>query len=116
MSFSLQKYVTAVGRVPFDDWLASLAPPVRVRVYANLARLEAGNFGNVCPLTDADGVLELRMCFGPGYRAYFGRDGDTLVILLCGGFKKTQSRDISRAVSLWQDYKIRKETDNGSDS
>ena len=64
--------------------MLSLSSVMRARVYANLARIEAGNFGNVKPLSAADGLLELRMFFGPGYRAYLGRDGDALVILLCG--------------------------------
>lgn len=114
MNFTLQKYILPSGRIPFDEWLASLAMPTRVRVYANLARIEAGNLGNVCALANADGVMKLRMFFGPGYRAYLGRDGNTLVILLCGGDKKTQTRDIARAITLWQEYKTRKETENGS--
>ena len=114
MAFTLQKFVLASGRIPFDDWLASLSPVIRARVYANLARLEAGNLGNVKPLADADGVLELRMFFGPGYRAYLGRDGTSLVILLCGGDKSSQTRDVARAKSFWQDYKTRKAADHGS--
>ena len=114
MAFTLQKYVLASGRIPFDVWLASLSPVIRARVYANLARLEAGNLGNVKPLADADGVLELRMFFGPGYRAYLGRDGASLVILLCGGDKDSQTRDVARAKSFWHDYKTRKAADNGS--
>ena len=116
MNFTLQKYILASGRVPFDEWIASLAAPMRARVYANLARIEAGNLGNVCALTNADGVMELRLFFGPGYRVYLGRDGNTLIILLCGGDKKTQTRDISRAVAFWHEYNTRKETENGSDN
>lgn len=109
MNITVQKYVSESGRIPFDEWVSTLSSIMRARVYANLARIEAGNFGNVKPLSDADGLLELRMFFGPGYRAYLGRDGDTLVILLCGGDKGSQRRDINRAVSLWRDYKRRKE-------
>lgn len=114
MSFTLQKYVLRSGRVPFDDWITSLSSVMRARVYANLARIESGNLCNVKPLADADGVMELRMFFGPGYRVYLGRDGSSLVILLCGGDKKTQPQDVSRAAALWREYKIRKVSENGS--
>ena len=68
-----------------------------------MARLGKGNFSNVKPV--GEGVLELRIDFGPGYRVYFGRDGKTLVILLTGGTKKRQQRDIDAAHAYWQDYK-----------
>ena len=72
------------------------------------ARLEQGNFSNVKPV--GEGVLENKIDFGPGYRVYFGRDGDTLIILLCGGTKKRQQRDIERAIAYWRDYKQGKRT------
>ena len=108
MNIVLQKYGAKSGRIPFDEWIVGLSSVMRARVYANLARIEAGNLGNVKPIVDADGIMELRLFFGPGYRVYMGLDGETLVILLCGGDKKTQRRDIAKAVAFWNDYKSRK--------
>ena len=71
-----------------------------------LARLEQGNLSNVNPV--GEGVLEYRVDWGPGYWVYFGRDGDVLVILLTGGTKKRQQRDIDTARTLWGDYKRRR--------
>jgi putative addiction module killer protein len=75
----------------------------RARVATALARIEQGNFSNIKPV--GQGVLEYRIDFGPGYRVYLGRDGDILVILLKGGTKKRQQRDIRTAVDLWRTYK-----------
>ena len=71
-----------------------------------LARLEQGNTSNAKSV--GEGVLEYRINWGPGYRVYFGRDGETLVILLTGGTKQRQQRDIERAKELWADYKRRR--------
>ena len=71
-----------------------------------IARLEQGNLSNVKGV--GEGVLEYRINFGPGYRVYFGRDGETLVILLTGGTKKRQQRDIQAAIGLWADYRRRR--------
>ena len=84
-----------------------IATAARVSVY--VARLEAGNFGNFKPVHGAGGLFELTMDFGPGYRAYCGRDGQSLILLLCGGDKSTQRRDIAAAKRLWSEYKTRKE-------
>lgn len=78
----------------------------RAKIARAVARMEQGNLSNV--KTVGEGVLEYRVDFGPGYRIYFGRDGDTLVILLTGGTKKRQQRDIVAARLLWQDYKERR--------
>jgi putative addiction module killer protein len=69
-------------------------------------RLEQGNLSNVKPV--GEGVLEHRIDWGPGYRVYLGRDGAVLVILLTGGSKKRQQRDIDTAKALWADYKRRR--------
>lgn len=74
-----------------------------------LARLEGGNLSNT--KTVGSGVLEYRIDYGPGYRVYFGRDGETLVILLAGGTKQRQQRDIADAQARWLDYKRRKRGD-----
>ena len=111
MIFTLRIYQQDYGNMPFDQWLSGLSPVFRARVYANLARVEAGNWGNVKSIEgmDSDGLYELRMFFGPGFRAYFGRDGAELILLLCGGDKKSQRRDIAKAKTLWKEYKSRKE-------
>ena len=74
----------------------------RRRILSRLLRVEQGNYGDYKALKD--GVFELRFSFGSGYRVYFGEDGDTIVVLLCGGDKRTQSRDIAQAKAYWQEY------------
>ena len=102
----IRYYVAADGRQPFAEWFAGLEPVTRAKVAHAVARMEQGNLSNVKPV--GGGVLEYRIDFGPGYRVYFGRDGETLVILLTGGSKKRQQRDIEEAHVCWQDYKRRK--------
>jgi putative addiction module killer protein len=103
MAFEIRRYRTDAGGEPFTDWLAELADrQARARVLARLERLETGNFGDVKFLRG--GVSELRIDWGPGYRVYFGRDGRTVVVLLCGGDKRKQDADIRKAVELWQEY------------
>ncbi len=101
----IRYYVAADGRQPFAEWFADLEPVTRARITRAIARMEQGNLSNVKPV--GGGVLEVRIDFGPGYRVYFGRDGETLVILLTGGSKKRQQRDIEAAAAFWQDYKRR---------
>lgn len=100
-------YVTDEGKAPFDDWFNKLDTPAALKVRTALARIEAGNLGDVKPV--GQGVSERRITFGAGYRIYFGQDGDRLVILLCGGTKKRQSNDIEQAKAFWGDYKSRKQ-------
>ena len=83
-------------------------PTAASKVTTALYRLEQGNFSNVQSV--GGGVFEYKIDFGPGYRIYFGQDGNTLVILLCGGTKKTQQKDIDRAKDFWQEYKARKKS------
>jgi putative addiction module killer protein len=99
----IRYYIEAGGQAPFADWFADLEAVARAKVTRALARLEQGNFSNVKSV--GEGVLEFRIDFGPGYRVYFGRDGETLVVLLTGGTKKRQQRDIDAAHAYWQDYK-----------
>ena len=99
-------YVTEEGKAPFDDWFDKLDTVAALKVRTALARIETGNFGDVKPI--GQGVSERRITFGPGYRVYFGKDGDKIVILLCGGTKKRQSKDIEQAKAFWDDYKNRK--------
>lgn len=102
----IREYQTAGGRKPFAKWLKRLRDRQAVRaIAARLTRLEAGNRGDWKPV--GAGVFELRIDTGPGYRVYCGQDGETLVLLLCGGDKSTQSTDIRHAHDYWQDYKAR---------
>jgi putative addiction module killer protein len=102
----LRYYFARDGRSPFEGWFASLDPAARAKVTVAIARLEQGNLSNVKGV--GEGVLEYRINFGPGYRVYFGRDGEVLVILLTGGTKKRQQRDIDAAIEMWADYRRRR--------
>jgi putative addiction module killer protein len=102
----LVTYETEDGRIPFQKWFDGLDAVAATKVYVSLARLEAGNTSNLKSV--GEGVLEQRIDFGPGYRVYLGRDGDTLIILLAGGTKQRQQRDIDDAITRWHDYKTRK--------
>jgi len=99
----IRYYVASDGQQPFATWFADLESVARAKVTRAIVGLEQGNFSNVKSV--GEGVFEYRIDFGPGYRVYFGRDGAALVILLTGGTKKRQQRDIDAAHSYWQDYK-----------
>jgi putative addiction module killer protein len=87
----------------FAEWLDSLSDlPGRARIQARIERLAAGNPGDVAPV--GEGVSELRISYGPGYRVYFKRRGQALVILLAGGDKNSQARDIKTALRLARDF------------
>jgi putative addiction module killer protein len=99
----IRYYVAVDGHQPFAEWLAGLGPVTRAKVVRVIARMEQGNLANVKSV--GEGVLEYKIDFGPGYRVYFARSGATLLILLTGGTKKRQQRDIDAAIFYWQDYK-----------
>lgn len=104
----LRHYVTADGRDLFGVWLKRLRDAkARARIEVRLGRLERGLFGDCRPV--GEGVSELRIDHGPGYRVYFCRDGDAIVILLCAGDKRTQARDIRDAIDFRKDYDNRKD-------
>ena len=102
----IRYYVDVGGDAPFAEWFAELEPVAGARIARAIARMEQGNFSNTKGV--GEGVLEYKIDFGPGYRVYFGRDGDTIVILLTGGTKKRQQRDIDTAKAYWRDYKLSK--------
>jgi putative addiction module killer protein len=102
----LRQYIDRQGRNSFDRWFDKLDDNTQARITVALDRLEHGNFSAAKGV--GTGLLELRLDFGPGYRVYFGKDGDMLVILLGGGSKKRQQADIADAQVLWQEYKRRK--------
>ena len=92
------------GQVPFEEWLDDLKDKVATaRILARLARVRLGNLGDC--MSVGEGVSELRVDYGPGYRVYFGQKGRTLVVLLCGGDKRTQDRDIRLAKLYWREFK-----------
>jgi putative addiction module killer protein len=103
---TVQQYVDAVGRCPFDRWFADLHAPAALKVRTALARLESGNTSAL--KAAGHGVHEVRIDFGPGYRVYVGIDGATLVILLGGSSKARQSAAIADAKLRWDDYRRRK--------
>lgn len=93
------------GECPFKNWEQKLEAPARGAIRIRINRLRLGNFGDCKAVKGAAGLHELRLHLGPGYRIYFGKAKSTLVILLCGGDKGTQERDISKAKEYWQLYK-----------
>jgi len=109
-TWDVREYAASDGRYPFTVWVKSL-PDVRMRarVAARINRLRLGNFGDAKPV--GDGVMELRIHAGKGVRVYFGRIGKRMVLILAGGDKSTQRRDIERAREYWQDYRRRNESE-----
>ena len=100
------RYLTSSGVNVVDEWLEQLADErAAAKIVMRLDRLERGNFGDCKPLRE--GVWELRIDWGPGYRVYYGVIGRTCVLLLCGGDKRKQSSDIDRAVAYFSDFKRR---------
>ena len=100
------EYLDARGRTPYAAWFDNLNANAAAKVAAALYRLEAGNFSNVKGV--GEGVFERKIDFGPGYRLYFGKSGETIVILLGGSGKQRQQEAIAAAQERWADYKRRK--------
>lgn len=98
----LCEYETEGGRSPFAEWFEALEAQAAAKITTALTRLEQGNTSNVRGV--GSGVFEMKIDFGPGYRVYFGKDGDQIVVLLGGGTKTRQQRDIERTQQCWQDY------------
>ncbi|MCL4828443.1 MAG: type II toxin-antitoxin system RelE/ParE family toxin [Caldilinea sp.] len=103
LGIEVLEYLTEDGRNLFRTWLEALRDAeARARIRVRINRIRLGNFGDSKSV--GGGVSELRIPYGPGYRVYFGRQGNRVVILLCGGDKRTQARDIETARVAWQDY------------
>jgi putative addiction module killer protein len=102
----VEQYVDAEGKNPFADWFNGLDPIAAAKITVVVEKLADGKFSNVEPT--GGGVSEYKLDWGPGYRVYFGKDGETLIILVGGGTKKRQTADIKRAHQVWADYKKRK--------
>src|ERR1017187_5171371 len=108
----LRGYIDERGNKRFAQWLEGPDAAAAAKATLALARMEQGNFSKVKGVGSGVfeyGVFEYKIEFGPGYRIYFGKDGDRLVILVGGGTKKRQQEDINTALVRWQDYKQRKE-------
>jgi len=105
-SYIVEEYVTPAGKIPFREWLHSLRDiRARAKIRVRLNRIRLGNFGDARPV--GDGVYELRINYGPGYRVYYARTGRYVILLLCGGNKSSQKRDIAKAKAYFADYKQR---------
>jgi putative addiction module killer protein len=100
------EYLDAKGQSPFANWFDGLDAQAAAKVTVALQRLRQGNISNMKSV--GAGVLEYRIDFGPGYRIYFGKDGEEIVILLGGGTKRRQQQDIEAAQTRWSEYKRRK--------
>lgn len=105
----IRECLDARGRSRFADWFDDLDAQAAAKVAVALARMEQGNLAHAKAV--GEGVQEFRINWGPGYRLYFGRDGEVLIILLCGGTKRRQDDDIAEAKQRWADYKRRKKED-----
>ena len=105
MTLRVEEYVPEDGSRPFKDWFARLDPHAAAKVATAVTRLGLGNTSNVKWLK---GIGELRVDWGPGYRVYLAKDGETLVLLFFGGTKKRQQADIATALTLHAEYEARK--------
>jgi putative addiction module killer protein len=102
----IQNYQTADGKNLFSEWLNSLRDSrAKAKIRAKLNQVRLGNLGD-CSFV-GEGVCELRIDYGPGYRIYFVQIGPIIVLLLCGGDKSTQEQDIRKAIKYWRDYESR---------
>ena len=106
----LRQYIDRMGRNPFDRWFERLDNDIQARIVTALDRLERGNFSTAKGV--GGGAFELRLDFGPGYRIYFGKDGETLVILLGGGTKRRQQADIEEGRAAHAEYERRNAVEN----
>jgi len=106
--FELETYKCRAGKFILTKWVSPLRDShARARIDVRLNRLAGGLYGDARVV--GEGVMELKIDWGPGYRVYFARDGARVILLLCGGDKRTQQRDISNAIEYWKDYQARGE-------
>ncbi len=105
----VREFLDQDGHSPFAAWSDRLNREAAAKVATALARIQQGNLSKAKGV--GSGVFEYRIDFGPGYRIYFGKDGERLVILVGGGTKKRHQVDINTALARWRDYKLRKGTE-----
>lgn len=105
--YDLQDYLASDGSDPYLEWLQTLADrQARARVLVRVGRMAGGNFGDCKPISD--GVWELRIDWGAGYRVYYAQAGKRLILLLIGGDKRKQQADIAKALAYWDDWQTRR--------
>jgi putative addiction module killer protein len=104
-TFKIVIYEAKNKKSPFTKWFDSLDAPIQRTIAVRFDRVSVGNFGDSEQLRE--GVWELKIHSGPGYRIYFGKEGKTLIIILTGGLKKSQKKDIEKAIEYWNEYKER---------
>ncbi|HKI27000.1 MAG TPA: type II toxin-antitoxin system RelE/ParE family toxin [Candidatus Sulfotelmatobacter sp.] len=102
----VREYLDHQGRSPYAQWFNKLNAPAAAKIAVAVIRMSNGNLSNVKSV--GTGVFEYKVDFGPGYRIYFGKDGERLILLLGGGSKKRQQTDFENAMVRWQDYRQRK--------
>ncbi len=107
MLYIVEELITEDGKSPFAKWVDSLSPEIAKRITSALYRMELGNLSNVKMF---DGIGEYKINTGPGYRIYLAKDGEKIIVLLGGGKKDSQQKDIASAKALWEDYKARKKS------
>ncbi|QVL57532.1 MAG: type II toxin-antitoxin system RelE/ParE family toxin [Simkaniaceae bacterium] len=100
----IELYTTPSNKSPFSNWMGTLNTLTRAIIRKRLTRLELGNFGDAKSIKGTKGLFELRIHEGPGYRVYYGKKGNVIIVLLTAGKKSTQSRDIAKAKEYWSDY------------
>ena len=108
MSIQVREYVRADGSAPYRAWFDRLDRQAATKVAVAKVRMEMGNTSSIKWF---QGIGEYRIDWGPGYRIYLAKDGDTLIVLFAGGTKKTQSKDIDTAKALYAEYKARKKAE-----
>jgi len=105
----IRYFTDTAGRCPYAEWFDRLDPKARYTLMARIDRLTGGNPGRVNAV--GEGVHELKIDLGPGYRIYFANDADTILVILAGGTKRRQSQDIARAKDYWRLWKRQKGDD-----
>ena len=102
----IREYVNPKGKIRFTDWLRKLKDrKARQKIHTQIDRLRLGNAGDHKAL--GNGIFEMRIHYGPGYRVYYGKTSDMIILLLCGGNKATQQQDVKIARQYWMDYRRR---------
>lgn len=108
MKYTINEYIDGNGESPYANWLDSLKDVKgKAAILSRIDRMELGLFGDCEPV--GDGISELRIHLGPGYRVYFAKEGNNIYLILCAGKKSTQKKDIKRAKQYWSDFKNRED-------
>ena len=108
MLYTTKRYQDPDGKVPYTEWIIKLRkrdPRVAAKIDTRVDRAESGNFGDY--RFEREGVWELKIDYGPGYRVYYALDGDRIILLLIGGDKSSQKQDLAKAVKFWREYQMR---------